>query len=72
MQNEARVDAGFVVSAGWFFSVCASLIASKLAPTVDLCKPQTPCGSELARDEAGRATKSLQTITHPRSGVQWF
>ncbi|MVV50798.1 hypothetical protein EJA72_21530 [Pseudomonas sp. PB120] len=30
--------------------VCSGAIASKLAPTLDLCRPQKPCGSEPARD----------------------
>ncbi|CAI8784863.1 Protein BatD [Pseudomonas sp. IT-347P] len=33
--------------------------ASKLAPTVDLCTPQPPCGSELAREGARRITTAL-------------
>ncbi|AXP06732.1 hypothetical protein DZG01_28710 [Pseudomonas fluorescens] len=57
MQSEARIDAGFVVSAGWFFSVCTGLIASRLAPTGELCKPQTQCGSEPARDGGAEDNK---------------
>jgi hypothetical protein len=33
--------------------------ASKLAPTVDLCTPQPPCGSELAREGARLITTAL-------------
>ncbi|MGY1891946.1 hypothetical protein [Pseudomonas sp. SDT291_1_S447] len=33
--------------------------ASRLAPTVDLCTPQPPCGSELAREGARRITTAL-------------
>src|SRR5471030_1978724 len=34
-------------------------IASKLAPTLDLCMPQIPYGSGLAREEAGTDNASL-------------
>ncbi|KAA0975683.1 hypothetical protein FQ185_09400 [Pseudomonas sp. ANT_H12B] len=40
-----------------FCSVWTVAIASRLAPTFDLCTPQIPCGSEPARD--GRTSVHL-------------
>ena len=38
--------------AGEMWGVWSGLIASRLAPTVDLRCSHNPCGSELARDKA--------------------
>ncbi|TPG98902.1 hypothetical protein EAH72_00840 [Pseudomonas caspiana] len=39
---------------------CPGLIASRLAPTMDRCT-QFPCGSEPARDEAGKVSAKSPT-----------
>ncbi|KAA0982100.1 hypothetical protein FQ187_16815 [Pseudomonas sp. ANT_J28] len=36
--------------------------AGKPAPTLDLCTPQIPCGSELARDEASSSAAYLRYL----------
>ncbi|QBR30404.1 hypothetical protein E4T63_04990 [Pseudomonas fluorescens] len=42
-----------------FYSAFKSVFASKLAPTLDLCRSQIQCGSELAREGAICNTKNL-------------